>query len=66
MKTKPKPKPQQTNPILPNQSDKNIDAFSDHKSKSDLRCMGCTFLWTLWLYITFSFKREKENDIRNG
>lgn len=45
---------------------KNIDAFSDHKSKSDLRCMCCTFLWTLWLYITFSFKREKENDIRNG
>lgn len=28
--------------------------------------MGCAFLWTLWLYITFPFKRGEENDIRNG
>lgn len=28
--------------------------------------MGCAFLWGLWLYITFPFKREEENDIRNG
>lgn len=26
--------------------------------------MGCAFLWGLWLYITFPFKREEENDIR--
>lgn len=28
--------------------------------------MGCAFLWTLWLNITFPFKREEENYIRNG
>lgn len=51
---------------MPNKSDKNTAAFSNLKRKCDLRCMGCAFLWGLWLYITFPFKREEENDIRNG